>query len=104
MWNSLEANYRERLARLDERSRLQGSLDWLKTIPVKELIQRGKVHEQPDPLSLLEEVLRFFGVADVDAWKEGWETYIERRLRQRSAGTTSQPVRRQRPDPTRAGR
>ncbi len=31
MWNSLEANYRERLARLDERSRLQGSLDWLKT-------------------------------------------------------------------------
>jgi len=73
MWNSLEANYRERLARLNERSRLQGGLDWLKTIPVKELIQRGKVHEQPDPLSLLEEVLRFFGVADVDAWKEGWE-------------------------------
>ncbi len=73
MWNSLEANYRERLARLDERSRLQGSLDWLKTIPVKELLQRGKIREQSEPLSLLEEVLRFFGVADVDAWKEGWE-------------------------------
>lgn len=73
MWNSLEANYRERLARLDERSRLQGSLDWLKTIPVKELMKRGKIREQPEPLGLLEEVLRFFGVADVDAWKEGWE-------------------------------
>ncbi len=32
-----------------------------------------KIREQPDPLSILEEVLRFFGVADVDAWKEGWE-------------------------------
>ncbi len=73
MWNSLEANYRERLARLDERTRLQGSLDWLKAIPVKELIQREKIRDQPDPLSLLEEVLRFFGVASVEAWKEGWQ-------------------------------
>jgi addiction module HigA family antidote len=73
MWNSLEADYRERLARLAERSQMQENLDWLKTIPVKELIERGKIREQPDPVSLLEEVLRFFGVANVAAWKEGWE-------------------------------
>jgi len=73
MWNSLEANYRERLARLDERTRLQASLDWLKTIPVKELVQRGKIRAQSDATCLLEEVLRFFGVASVAAWKEGWQ-------------------------------
>jgi HTH-type transcriptional regulator / antitoxin HigA len=74
MWNNLEANYREQLARLAERSQLQGGLDWLKTIPVKELIQRRKIDERADKLRLLEEVLRFFGVANVDAWREGWET------------------------------
>ena len=33
-WNSLEANYREQLARLAERESLSLALDWLKTMPV----------------------------------------------------------------------
>ena len=73
MWNNLEANYREQLARLEEKKRLQRDLKWLKTIPTKELIARGKIEQQSDNLGLLEEVLRFFGVATVDAWKDGWE-------------------------------
>ncbi len=73
MWNALEANYRERLARLAERTRLESSLEWLRTIPVKELVQRGKICDRADPLDVLEDVLRFFGVARVEAWKEGWE-------------------------------
>ena len=72
MWNALEANYREQLARLTERARLDPDLEWLTTIPTKELTQRGATKPQIDPVSLLEEVLRFFGVADVDAWREGW--------------------------------
>jgi len=73
MWNNLEANYREQLARLEQKKRLQRDLEWLKTIPTKELITRGKIKEQPDKVGLLEEVLRFFGVATVDAWKQGWQ-------------------------------
>lgn len=73
MWNNLEANYREQLARLQQKKRLQRDLEWLKTIPTKELIARGRIEQQPDKVGLLEEVLRFFGVATVDAWKEGWE-------------------------------
>jgi len=41
--------------------------------PTRELIARGKMKEQPDKVSLLEEVPRFFGVATVDAWQEGWQ-------------------------------
>ena len=41
---------------------------------VKELIERQKIDRRADELSLLEAVLRFFGVANVDAWREGWET------------------------------
>ena len=41
MWNNLEANYREQLARVVETQRLQGHLEWLKSIPTKELIRAG---------------------------------------------------------------
>lgn len=75
MWNNLEANYREQLARLEERDRLQADLEWLKTIPTKELIERGSIEEQSDRVKLLEAVLRLFGVANVDAWRKGWETH-----------------------------
>jgi HTH-type transcriptional regulator / antitoxin HigA len=74
MWNNLEANYREQLARVAETQRLQSHLEWLKTIPTKELIRRGQLVQHRDPVALLEEVLRFFGVASLDAWREGWES------------------------------
>jgi addiction module HigA family antidote len=73
MWNNLEGNYREQLARLAQQERLKDDLEWLRTIPTRELIKRGKIEEQSDKVGLLEEVLRFFGVATVHAWKEGWE-------------------------------
>lgn len=73
MWNNLEANYREQLARLAERDRLQRDMKWLQTIPTKELIRRGAIKDVADPVALLDEVLRFFGVASVDAWHEGWK-------------------------------
>jgi addiction module HigA family antidote len=73
IWNNLEAQYREQIARLEAKDRLECDLAWLEEMPTKELISRGAIQEQSDPASLLEEVLRFFGVASVDAWKEGWE-------------------------------
>ncbi len=74
MWNNLEANYRERLARLEQRERLQADLEWLKTIPTQELIRRGRIAPETDKRGLLEKVLQFFGVASVDAWKKGWQS------------------------------
>lgn len=71
-WNNLEANYREQLARLEERDKLQAQLDWLKTIPTGELIKRKAIPPTKDKVKLLESVLAFFGVGSVDAWKEGW--------------------------------
>lgn len=72
-WNNLEAEYREQLAKAEERQRLAADIEWLKTIPVKELLDRGCLEPQPDKVSLLREVLKFFGVASVDAWREIWE-------------------------------
>ena len=74
MWNKLESQYREQIARLEARERLQRDLAWLKEIPTRELISRGVIQDTGDQPSLLEEVLRLFGVATVDAWRQGWET------------------------------
>jgi len=74
IWNNLEAQYREQMARLEARERLERDLAWLKEIPTAELISREAIQDKSDPPSLLEEVLRFFGVATVDAWRQGWET------------------------------
>ncbi len=75
MWNNLEANYQEQRARLAEKVRMESDLDWLSTIPTKELIKRGVIEDTADKVSLLQAVLAFFGVASVKAWKEGWANH-----------------------------
>src|ERR1700682_1063019 len=39
-WTSLEANYREDLARLDERKDLATQVEWLKQFPIPDMIKR----------------------------------------------------------------
>jgi addiction module HigA family antidote len=71
-WNNLEAVYREQLAKLEERRRLADSIEWLRSIPVKELVDRGCLEPQPDKVSMLREVLKFYGVGSVAAWSKVW--------------------------------
>ena len=72
MWNNLETNYREQLAKIADRQRLEKNLEWLKTIPTRELIKREVVDAQPDKVSLLHGVLSFFAVANSERWYELW--------------------------------
>jgi addiction module HigA family antidote len=72
MWNNLEAQYREQLAKQEERHRLEADKAWLKTIPIKELIERGHVEPDDDKVNLVRKVLAFFGVCSVQAWQEIW--------------------------------
>src|SRR5712692_105368 len=41
IWNALEASYRDRLARTQDKRSLESEASWLKEIPVKELASRG---------------------------------------------------------------
>jgi HTH-type transcriptional regulator / antitoxin HigA len=72
MWNNLEAQYREQLAKAKERKQLESDLDWLKTIPTQELIQRKAIEPQKDKVLLLRETLKFYGLSSVSAWKDFW--------------------------------
>ncbi len=73
MWNNLEAQYREQLAKLAERQRLGTNIQWLKTIPTKELIERGCLEATDDTVALLRKTLAFFGVSSIEAWQGVWD-------------------------------
>jgi plasmid maintenance system antidote protein VapI/Zn-dependent peptidase ImmA (M78 family) len=71
-WNNLELNYRERLAKLEEKRRLASDLAWLKTIPVRELVARGVIEDCEERTETLRRVLAFYGVSNVQAWHALW--------------------------------
>lgn len=72
-WNNLEAQYREQLAKGEERRRLEKDLDWLKSLPVAELVARGVMPKTKDRVAQLWHALRFYGVSSVEAWNAVWE-------------------------------
>jgi HTH-type transcriptional regulator / antitoxin HigA len=72
VWNRLEANYRDRLARLEDRQSLGADAAWLDSLPVKELVRRGALTKTSDTGEMLEEVCRFFGVANRASWERIW--------------------------------
>ncbi len=69
-WSSLEKNYREHLARLEERGRLEDSGAWLRTFPVSEMAKRGWIRRETDPVDQARALLDFFGVASPDQWHQ----------------------------------
>jgi HTH-type transcriptional regulator/antitoxin HigA len=73
-WNSLEQNYRAALARMNEREKLAGHVDWLSNFPVRALIERDWLIRSEDKVTLLQHLLRFFGVASPEAWAEVWRS------------------------------
>lgn len=75
LWSNLQRNYDEANARLKEQNRLESDLKWLKQVPVRKMIERKWIREHKDQLTLLNEVLRFFGIASPDQWKRVWETH-----------------------------
>ena len=71
-WNNREQQYRDYLARIEEQERLAPQLPWLKQIPVQEMAKRGWIAIFKDPVEQLVEVLRFYGVANVEQWNYVW--------------------------------
>lgn len=72
-WNNLESNYQEQLAKIEEKKRMESDLNWLKQIPVSELIDRKAISEEKETVEQLRVVLKFYGVSSVKAWNDIWE-------------------------------
>lgn len=75
LWNRLEADYQSALERLRLQGALAAEAGWIDQIPVRELVKRGVLPEKPgDKISRVAQLLAFFGVASVNAWKEIYST------------------------------
>lgn len=72
LWNQLESQYQEQLAKLNAAQQQALHLDWLESLPYKELAKRGVIAACDNKIEYLQAMLSFFRVATVEAWYEGW--------------------------------
>jgi addiction module HigA family antidote len=61
IWLKREQQYRESLARLAEEQRLTDWVEWLKEIPIREMMSRGWIPPCTNKPQQVLESLRFFG-------------------------------------------
>lgn len=72
LWMNLETQYREHLARQRAADRLEVDDEWLASLPVGPMQKQGWLSRTKDKRQIMEEVLCFFGCANVKGWKEIW--------------------------------
>jgi HTH-type transcriptional regulator/antitoxin HigA len=72
IWNTLEAAYRDALARQAQRELAVEDRAWLNQLPIRELRAKRLLPQSADDGSTFEAVLNFFGVADRRAWERIW--------------------------------
>ncbi len=73
IWNNQESLYQEDRARLRATSALIKHVDQISLFPVEALRRRGWISAPNSaPEAVLDQILRFFGVADFSAWDKVW--------------------------------
>ena len=72
-WIKRQCQYDESVARRNAREKLKEHLDWLNTIPVKEMIKVEWIPALNEPTEILNAVLTFFGVNSPSEWEAVWQ-------------------------------
>jgi len=71
-WLNRERRYRESIARMEQREKTVDWVAWLKSFPVRAMINQGLIQDSDDKANLVDQLLRYFGVASPDQWNEVW--------------------------------
>lgn len=69
-WIGLDTQYRQQLAIRAELDALAKRKDWLKELPLKDMIRFGWVKETGNVALQVRECLKYFAVSSVEAWRE----------------------------------
>lgn len=69
-WITREVQFRESLARQQEFDALEKNADWLKKLPLADMVKYGWLRKFKHKGQQVAECLKFFGVASVDAWEK----------------------------------
>lgn len=73
IWLGLEANYRLHRIRAAAEKLSEAAFSWSRSFPVKDLVKRGAIRKPESKGKTASELLAFFGVASVNAWKLKYE-------------------------------
>jgi Zn-dependent peptidase ImmA (M78 family)/plasmid maintenance system antidote protein VapI len=90
-WTRREARYRRDLERLRRESAQPEGADWLKEVPVKEMVDRGWVGPVSGTTDAVEACFRFFGVSSVGSWRESYRQPLESAAFRTSKSFASHP-------------
>lgn len=72
LWNNLERNYRESLARKAEKQQLQSQMTWPALFPTRAMAELGWIQRYRKKIEQVQELLSFFGIASSEQWIELW--------------------------------
>ncbi|HCO49774.1 MAG TPA: XRE family transcriptional regulator, partial [Spirochaetaceae bacterium] len=75
-WLNREAQYRELLARRSELEDLKSSVPWLSELPLADMVRFGWIQKHGNRALQVAECLRYFGVANVKAWREKYQALV----------------------------
>ena len=73
IWLGIERDYRLRQMREAEAREADASVDWARGFSVAELAKRGKIRKVTSAGEKVTELLKFFGVASIEAWNTRYE-------------------------------
>ena len=68
IWTGIEADYRLHETRVAELRRAATASEWSSSFPVRELVKRCALQKPATPEDTVAAILRFFGVATIEAW------------------------------------
>jgi plasmid maintenance system antidote protein VapI/Zn-dependent peptidase ImmA (M78 family) len=90
-WMARERRYREDLDRLRGQAEGNGGSNWLDELPIKDMVRFGWLPRPQGSADKIAASLRFFGVANVRAWREAYRTVLETAAFRTSPAFESQP-------------
>jgi HTH-type transcriptional regulator / antitoxin HigA len=72
-WAALDARYQAGQAREKTRRRLSASLSWLDRFNLPELAERHVISSAARTVTTMEQLLRYFAIADPEGWDRVWQ-------------------------------
>jgi len=71
-WIAMEEEYQQRKKKVEQAEQTKADIAWLKSMPLPQLIRLAGIKKCSDKTEQLREVLGFFRVGNVIAWKKIW--------------------------------
>jgi HTH-type transcriptional regulator / antitoxin HigA len=72
VWNGLETNYREFIARRNAEHELEREAPWVDTFPINDLVRYRLIERGDTKAETLGKLLSFFRVSSPSAWERHW--------------------------------